>query len=54
MKSFGTDNDEKKMRNVFLKGFYKSSRTFASEQGRQTPKINKRRVPQTLRGGRWG
>ena len=28
--------------NLLLKGFYKSSIIFASEQGRQTPKINKR------------
>ena len=35
--SFCTD-DTKKLRNVLLRDFYKFSRTFASEQGRQTPK----------------
>ena len=39
---FCTDNDTKKLANMLLKGFYKSSRTFARERGRQSPKINKR------------
>ena len=39
--SFCTDNDTKKLRNVLLKGFYKTSITFTSKQGRQTSKINK-------------
>ena len=41
---------------MLLKDFYKSSRIFASEQGRQNPKINKRgRGGGLIRSGRgWG